>query len=160
MRETGPRFLDEIGKEPAEFVVYVVDHKPKPALTSRSQTPSQPYPTRWINHDVERRQVFRTWLSDIQAQLQRPTFQKWKDQTTPLSVFKTAPRSVRQPKAPQFSSFNAGPSSNSQLSGKDMSGSAQEERRQSSILVEEEIRRDLQQPSGLSQALHQKHLLH
>ena len=58
LRETGPRFLDEIGKEPAEFVIYVVDHKPKPARTSRSQTPSQPYPTRWIDHDVERRQVF------------------------------------------------------------------------------------------------------
>ena len=124
LRETGPRFLDEIGKEPSEFVVYMVDHKPKPARSFRSQTPSQSYPTRWIDHDVEKRQVFRTWLSDIQAQLQHPTFQKWKDQTTPLSVFKTAPRSVRQPKAPQLSSFNAGPSSNSQLSGKGMLDSA------------------------------------
>lgn len=86
----------------------------------------------------------------MKAQLQHPTFQKWKTQTTLLSVFKTAPRGIRQPKAPHFSSSNARPSSNSQLSGKGISGSGQRERRQSSTSVEEEIRRDPQQPSGSS----------
>lgn len=32
-RET-PRYLEEIGKEPAEFIFYVVDYKPKLAQTS------------------------------------------------------------------------------------------------------------------------------
>lgn len=147
-REIGPRYLEEIGKEPAEFVAYVVDHKPKPARISRSQTPSQPYPTRWIDYDIERLQVFRTWLSDIQAQLQHPTFKRWKDQGTPLSVFKSAPKSIRQSKSSQVASSNTGPSSTSQLKEKEMAGSGQEERRHSSTSAEEEIRRDPRQPLG------------
>lgn len=68
--EGGPRLLEELGKEPSEFVIFVLEQYPKPSRTTRSQTPIRPtYPARWIDNGVERRQIFRSWLKEITGQL-------------------------------------------------------------------------------------------
>lgn len=82
LHKTGPRFFEELGKEPAEFVVFVVEQYPKPARATRSKTATRPtYPAQWIDSRLYRRQMFGTWLKRITAQLQHPTFQLWKEQT-------------------------------------------------------------------------------
>lgn len=71
LHETGPKFLDEIGKEPAEHVIFVVDHNPKLPRATRFQTPTRlTYPANWIDNGNERRQTFRNWFKKTTPQLQ------------------------------------------------------------------------------------------
>lgn len=99
-QESGPRYIQEIGTESAELVLYVVGQNPKPARTIRSQALSQPFHTHTIAVNAERRQILRTWLMSTEKQLQHPHFLMWKKRNpNALSVFKLGYKKVHHRKS-------------------------------------------------------------
>lgn len=66
--KTGSKFLKEIEKELAEFVIFVVEQYFKFAQATKSQTSAKLiHFGRWINSGVDRWQIFRTWLKEVTA---------------------------------------------------------------------------------------------
>ena len=77
----------------------MVGQNPKPARAARSRAPSQPFHTHSIDHNAEKRQILRTWLTSTQAQLHHPDFLIWKKKNpNALSVFKLGLEKTRRRK--------------------------------------------------------------